>query len=106
MNFQRRHLNWLPNWQSKNKGGSKTLKGSQRMGCRRIFPKTSVILSLMPTYQIRPFTKVYQNFLVSAPSNTMSNNRSYIDTVSLLYALYLSFDHMLVSGRAGKPEMV
>jgi hypothetical protein len=37
----------------------------------------------------------------------MSNNRSYIDTVSLLYALYLFFDHILVSGRrAGKPEMV
>ncbi len=44
--------------------------------------------------------------MVSAHLNKMSNNRSYIDTVSLLYALYLSFDHMLVSGRAGKPDMV
>jgi hypothetical protein len=39
MNFHRRHLNWLPNWQLKSRRRSNTLKGSQRMGGRQNYLK-------------------------------------------------------------------
>ncbi len=37
--FSLPHLNWLPNWQVKNKEALSYLKGSPRMGGRWIFSK-------------------------------------------------------------------
>jgi hypothetical protein len=73
------HLNWLPNWQLKNKERSDTLQGSQRMRDGQNSIKISAPLHLIKIYQMRPLLARS----ISLDSTFKRRRRSHLEEVGV-----------------------